>query len=279
VKNLNWLASYPKSGNTWFRVILGNLLSSNDKPLDINNLSTGVVHAASRCLIDEFAGIATSELDLQQIVTLRTGVYETLSNTSEENILLKIHDANSMMAVDKSLIPESVTTGVVYLIRNPLDIAVSLAHHEAVSVDRAIDCMLDPEYVFSSNENRLIPQLPQYLSDWSGHVNSWINSEHLSVHTIRYEDMLYNTSESVTKALKFLGLEFTEELLQRAVEFSRFERLQKQEEENGFVEKKPASRSFFRKGEEGDWKNVLSNAQTKRIIKACESAMQQFGYL
>ena len=33
-----WIASYPKSGNTWVRAIISSFLNSNSNEIDINNL-------------------------------------------------------------------------------------------------------------------------------------------------------------------------------------------------------------------------------------------------
>ena len=82
-KKIIWLASYPKSGNTWFRVFLSNLLSHSDKPADINNLYATPI-ASNRELFDEATGISSSELTLDEIDNLRPLVYEFYARTAEE---------------------------------------------------------------------------------------------------------------------------------------------------------------------------------------------------
>ncbi|HJX72016.1 MAG TPA: hypothetical protein VJ346_08695, partial [Bacteroidales bacterium] len=69
-KKIVWLASYPKSGNTWFRIFLTNLLNHTNEPVDINNLYPSTI-ASSRSLFDEATGLESSDLTLDEIELLR----------------------------------------------------------------------------------------------------------------------------------------------------------------------------------------------------------------
>ena len=70
-KNIIWLASYPKSGNTWFRIFLTNLLQKHTSPANINELTGGPI-ASSRQLFDELTGIDSSDLTFDEIEKLDT---------------------------------------------------------------------------------------------------------------------------------------------------------------------------------------------------------------
>jgi hypothetical protein len=102
-------------------------------------------------------------------------------------------------------------------------------------------------------------QLPQKLKSWSSHVCSWADAPDLNVGVFRYEDMIRKTDDVFAEIVSFAGLEIDENRVRKAVEFSRFERLQAQEAAHGFREKQPTARSFFRAGKTGTWREVLSD--------------------
>ncbi len=276
--NIYWLASYPKSGNTWFRVFLANLLNQNDRPADINNLSISLM-ASSRKIFDEVTGVPSSELTFNEILNLRPEVYKHLSAQAKELIYQKIHDAYITTGRGESLIPQEATKGVVYFIRNPLDVAVSFAYHSACSFDKMIQIMNDPGYSFCGNPQKMHNQLTQKLLTWSGHVKSWTEQSTLPVYIVKYEDMVTQTFETFKKALDTLGLDKPDEEIFRAIQHSNINELQKQEKEKGFSEKSSRSVSFFRKGKIGSWKDELNPQQANQIIHDHKEVMQQFGYL
>jgi hypothetical protein len=276
-KNIIWFASYPKSGNTWFRAFLTNLLSGSAEPADINNLMPSTI-ASSRELFDETCGIPSSDLLSGEIELSRPSVYEQAAAESKDQMYFKIHDAYIFLHDGRPLIPSSVTKAVLYIIRNPMDVAISFAYHMSSSIDRAISIMNDPEYSFCSFNNRLNDQLKQVILSWSRHVTSWVDDSGLPLLVIRYEDMLGNTLETFTKAVNFIGLNESEERIQTAIKNSSFDILKKQENQKGFREKNSKTKSFFRKGKVDEWQNILTKDQTERIIKAHGTVMKRFGY-
>ncbi len=275
--NIYWLASYPKSGNTWFRVFLANLLNHKSQPADINNLTVSVM-ASSRKVFDEVTGVPSSELTFNEILNLRPDVYKHLSSQAKEPVFQKIHDAYITTPRKGPLIPYEATKGVIYFIRNPLDIAVSFAYHSACSFDKMIQMMNDPEYMFCGNPQKMYNQLSQKLLTWSGHVKSWTEQSILPVYIVKYEDMVTHSFETFKKAIQKLNLNKTDEDISRAIQYSNIKELQKQEKEKGFSEKSSKSVSFFRKGKIGSWKDELNQKQANRIIYDHKEVMEQFGY-
>jgi aryl sulfotransferase len=277
-KKIVWLASYPKSGNTWFRAFLTALLNPGNPDIDINNLYPTTI-ASSRQLFDEMAGVSSADLSHEEIERLRPLAYRQNAVESDEMIYHKIHDAWTLLPEGNPMFPADVTKAVVYFIRNPLDIAVSFAHHLSTGLDKTITIMNNPGYAFCYRTDRLHNQLRQKLLTWSGHVKSWTDDSGLPVLVLRYEDMKVNTVETFTRAVSFLGLNAAPAEIETALEQSSFNRLKQQEEEKGFIEKSARSASFFRKGIVGDWWNVLSQEQVKHIISAHREVMERFGYL
>ncbi len=277
LKNIIWLASYPKSGNTWFRAFLTAYLNPSLDTIDINNLYDTTI-ASSRILFDEMSGIASSDLTFDEIDLLRPEIYRRNAAEADDIIYQKTHDAWQVLPDGKPLFPREVTKGVVYFIRNPLDVAVSFANHLNTTIDRTIGIMNNPDYAFCSKSDRLHNQLRQKLKTWSSHVTSWLDESGLPVHMMRYEDMKTEPLKTFTNALEFLGLDSDMARIQKALLGSSFEELRRQEELKGFKEKSSSSPGFFRKGIVNDWKNVLTREQGNRLTEAHSVVMKRFGY-
>lgn len=274
-----WLASYPKSGNTWVRALLTNYLNDADVPVDINQLAGGPI-ASSRLWFDEWVGIEASLLDDTIIERLRPEVYRCLVRETPETIHMKVHDAYLRTDRGEPLFPPDVTAGVIYVLRNPLDLAMSCANHWGVDIERAVTNLCNPEFSLARSLDRLANQLRQYLGSWSGHVRSWVDESELPVFLIRYEDLHSDTERVFGEAVRFCGLPFDAGRVQKAVAFSSFSILQKQEQEKGFRESPPLmSGVFFRQGKVGGWRDELPPDLAKRLIEANGEAMRRFGYL
>jgi hypothetical protein len=277
-ENILWLASYPKSGNTWFRAFYTNLLRDNDTPADINDLLPSQI-ASSRSLFDDYAGLESSDLTLDEIERLRPRVYETLARVEKEPGLMKIHDAFTRTGAGDWLVSPLATGGAIYSLRNPLDVAISFAHHNSCAIDTIIEKMASESYCLYPNSNRIANQFRQRLLSWSSHVTSWVDEADFPLHLMRYEDMVRNPLETFTAAVRFVGLPDEPERVQKALHFSDITVLQKQEAAHGFREKSRKAESFFRKGKIGSWREVLSDRQAARIIRDHGTVMKRFGYL
>ncbi len=273
-----WLASYPKSGNTWFRVFLTNLRGGEDGPADINKLRSTPI-ASARGVFDDEAGVEASDLTFDEIDRLRPEIYEQLAANTDEKLFMKVHDAYTSNDKNIPLFPEEATAGAIYIIRNPLDVAVSFADHSGLDYDTAISRMAEESFAFCAKSRRLHDQLRQKLLSCSSHVKSWTEQAPFPVCVMRYEDMKQKPVETFEKAVRFSGLEYGREEILKALELSSFEELQRQEKEGGFKERSTRSEMFFRKGKIGSWLEALTEKQAQRIINDHRGVMRRFGYL
>lgn len=273
-----WLASYPKSGNTWMRILLTNYLRNGDSPADINSLDGGPI-ASARGVFDDAVGIEASDLTQDEIERYRPFVYEQLSEQAKEPLFLKVHDAFTYTPYGYPLLSKSATAGVLYLVRNPLDVAVSFAHHSARPVETMVARMGEPDFCFVDNPKRLHNQLRQRLLTWSGHVTSWLDEPDLRTRVVRYEDLKADTVGQFTEVVRFCGLEEDGDRIARAVEFSSFQQVQQQEQAQGFGEKMPLAESFFRRGVVGSWREALSPDLMDKLITDHRAVMTRLGYL
>ena len=277
-KNIVWLASYPKSGNTWFRVFLTNLLGGRQETADINDLDDTRI-ASARGAFDNAVGLEAGDLTGDEIDLLRPRVYDRWSASSPDEILFrKIHDAYEYTSGGEPLISVTATRAALYLVRNPLDVAVSYAHHSRSSLDDAVSALCDPDHAFCGNPGVLANQLRQRISTWSGHVRSWTRQRDIPVRVVRYEDMKRRPIETFADAVSFAGFDYDIPAIARAVELSAFERLREQEAADGFREKARNAGWFFRRGEVGAWRDALSSEQVSRIVACHGEVMAELGY-
>jgi hypothetical protein len=277
-KNIVWLVSYPKSGNTWFRIFLSNLLGDMKEPVDINKLLKTPI-ASSRTVFDVIAGLPSSDLTHEEIDNIRPQIYRQLSHDTKEIMYHKVHDMYHYNQNGEPIFPEDVTRKIIYLVRNPFDVSVSFAHHMNTTIDKAIEMMNNPGACFCKKTDRLHNQLRQKLGTWSQHVSSWLNLNGYDIHLIKYEDLVQQSVKTFTTAARFLELDKSDAQIEKAVEFSKIEVLQQQEEEKGFREKPAKMESFFRKGTISDWKNALNKKQFDEILKKHGEIIDQFSYL
>jgi fructose-specific component phosphotransferase system IIB-like protein len=278
-----WLASYPKSGNTWLRVFLAHLVDDGSAPLTINTISRdlydGIGIASDRHAFDQFSGLDASDLLPDEIETLRPRVYEAAAAQATRQMFVKVHDANLPTVMGEPLISPAATRAAVYIVRNPLDVAVSLAFHSAVDYDIAIARMADPDFCFSDGAGGLPIQLRQRLSSWSGHAASWLDAAGLACQVMRYEDMVARPFETFSRAVRFLDLPADDARIADALEAARFERLRAEEERVGFVERPSKAERFFREGRVGGWRRHLTEAQARRIVADHGAMMRRLDYI
>jgi len=269
-----WLASYPKSGNTWLRVFLANAIGRAETPFDINMLRDFGAGDARASLYERAAAKPLAEISEDELMRLRPAVQRFLANRRPGLAFVKTHNAIAVIDGVPTIAPE-VTAGAVYVVRNPLDVAVSYAHHFAVDLDDAVSALCAPG-------TRLVTAgraVTSVLGSWSGHVESWTAAPGLDAHVVRYEDLLAKPVPTFRGVLDYLKLELSREELKRAVRFASFKEMERQEASAGFVEGVATERRFFRAGRAGEGRRKLSPAQVARLIEANGEVMRRYGYL
>ncbi len=278
MKGILWLASYPKSGNTWLRAFLANLLRDEPHPADINRLDFAPV-AAARPLFDRAVGYEAADLSFDEVDRLRPEVYRYHAREAEDMICLKIHDAYERLADGQPIVPADATRGVIYVARNPLDVCVSWAYHlRHDHYEWTVAFMADPDACVAGNPKKGYPQLRQRLGNWSDHVRGWTASG-LPLLVVRYEDMHLRPRETFRAIAAFVGKGDDPERVDRAVRHSDFKEMRRQEREHGFCEREAGTPTFFREGRIGGWRERLTEAQAMRIIRDHGDVMRRLGYL
>jgi len=270
-----WLASYPKSGNTWFRALL-TAYEDSAGDVDINRLDGR--HAARERLFERYLACDGSLLTTEETFIARRVIYLHLAQHETSGAPQKVHDANLPLANGQLLFPPEATAATIHVVRHPFDVAVSYAYHLGLApdFDRCIDNMCNPDFRV---DGLVFAQMPQVQSDWSSHALSWLAMPGRRL-TLRYEDMLVDGAGALTRALRVMypDAEPDPARVTRAVEATSFGKLKAQESATSFRERPPKSESFFRSGTSGDWRNHLTPAQCARLADVLAPAMQRMGY-
>jgi hypothetical protein len=274
---LVWLASYPKSGNTWTRAFLSNLaaiMGGEREELDVNSINRFTIGENFMQFYEQRLGFKPTEKHRKEIAALRHEVQQWIADRFEGLVFVKTHNG---LIIDqgRSIINFAVTSGAVYIVRNPLDVAISLAHHLGTTIDEAIETMASPHTETPTNDKRVY----EIWGSWSRHVESWTRKPHPAIYIMRYEDMLSAPAKSFGGLASHLLLYPTPDQLTSAIERSSFTNLRSQEEKGGFLEKSEKADRFFREGRAGQWKEVLSAKQIERIVNDHGIQMERFGYL
>jgi hypothetical protein len=270
-----WLASYPKSGNTWVRMMLNSLALGGAVP-DINDLELKVPIISFTNLQEQF-GVEATELTFSEIAMVRPELYRRLALESGREVLIhKVHDQLWRNDAGGPVLPKDRTRGVVYLVRDPRDVAVSAAAFFGTTLDAAVDILAAEKYVLAHHPGGPSRQLPQRLGGWSTHVTSWLDGD-FPLLLVRYEDLLRDPVASLRKIVEFLGM--PAEHVEAAVAATHFDQLARQEQQQGFRENPHANDKFFRSGKAGEGKLRLTPGQLARIETAHGTVMKRLGYL
>lgn len=273
-RTIMWLASYPKSGNTWVRMFLANYLLGAEQPLPINDVHRFAIGDALAVLYHRVNHGRYDPRDLQGHLRLRGNVMRAITGQGADLSFVKTHNRNATISGIR-LIDPMFTKGAIYIVRDPRDVAISYARHYGTTPSAACrEISHEDNGVVADRSN-----VTQYLGNWSRHVRDWTRAKGFKVHTIRYEDMKADPQATFEKLLGFIGLPVDQEKLERAVRFSSFDELKAQEAKTGFIERSRNSDSFFYSGTLRQWEGVLTDDDLAYLTEQHGPQMKRFGYL
>lgn len=273
-RTIIWLASYPKSGNTWLRAFLANYLFEGDAPASfaaVQRVSSGDSSGPSYA---ELSGRDPQALSLADYMQTRARHLERIARSGAPVNLVKTHVANARIGGAR-LIPPQLTRQAIYLVRHPLDMLVSYADHWGIDPDRAAAQIADPKNAIPANSKTAA----QFLGDWSAHVTGWTGARDLSVLTVRYEDMLADPETAFTRVLRHIGAPIDRAVLARAIEAASFPVLAAMETAGGFPERGPRQQRFFREGRTGQWRDAIPAELAERVVRVHRTVMKRLKYL
>jgi hypothetical protein len=274
VGKILWLASYPRSGNTWLRAFLHNLLRNSDEPYDINRLQDFTLIDSDARWYRMLAPRPPTELTKEEVAALRPKAHAAMTAAFPDTVLVKTHNA---LVGDRGtpMITLEHTAGAIYVVRNPLDVAVSYSHHYGVSLAEAVAAMNRPGNQSIGNQENFVYEVH---GSWSEHVKSWTATPNPALHVVRYEDMANEPLRAFGDVAGFLGLRAAPERVAHAIARSSFAVLREQELRKGFRERSKKSDQFFRAGEVGQGRHLLTPELIDALCATHRESMGRFGY-
>mgnify|MGYP006293165963 CR=1 FL=1 len=273
-----WVASYPKSGNTWMRAFVANLLLAKDQPLSLNEIGEACASEANLAWFTPLLDSRDDDVEAlshQRIMELRPAAQRRIAQVNKSDVFIKTHNCHGTF-LGEPLILNEVTLGALYIVRDPRDVVVSAADHWGLTIDEMLDAMAD-----TSMETAPMPgrQVFEKVACWSGHVGSWCGGKARNRMILRYEDLLADPLKHFTRVATKTGLSRDRERVRQVVDWTRFNKLREMETKEDFVERSQNQERFFRSGKAGNWRAQLSPKQVARIERDHGEVMRKFGYL
>lgn len=270
LRRIIWLASYPKSGNTWVRTVLANYFLGRRKPVGINELRKFTLSETRQDFYDRAAGGAFRGKTFEDCMAVRPKVQRLIAAAKPEPHFVKTHSI-----IDKvgpvPLVDPALTAAAVYVMRNPFDVVPSYARHTGLDHDASIDALCNSQNVLSSPSG-----IYDVLGRWDEHIASWVNAPGLPRHVLRYEDLHINPRKQYEALLGFLRAPVNTAHLKRTIEATQFGNLKKQEQEEGFIERPKEMSAFFHSGKVGGWRETLTEPQIARLHREFEPTLRKY---
>ena len=273
-KNI-FLASYPKSGNTWLRAIITNALNNKEK-FSLDFLKK-IPLLSSKQNFKNFKNIQYSDdgdINFDWMSENIINCQKYLNDSNKDINIYKTHSVRHLKFTN-----ETVNIGFICIIRDPRDIVISLSHFAGGNLERTIN-----EILYSKKLMTKTNGAKELVSTWDLHTRSWLEYKNVSRLIIKYEDLINKTEENILQIFDFLNkITFNSFFpnkidIHKIIQETSMSNLKKEEELFGFKEASKYS-NFFRSGKTEQWRDILSLGQIKLIEKELYPLMKQFNYL
>ena len=279
-----WVASYPKSGNTWLRALLSSYYYSEDGAFDQKLLSK----------IDQFPQKRYySNFDYDKKIVTDTSKFwlkaQEVINLDKKLKFFKTH--NILGGLNGNQFTNTKNTiGGIYIVRDPRNVITSLKNHFEMNNSEALKFMLNKnKYTYDHNLENDYSDF-QLISSWENNYKSWINQKNIPVKFIKYENLYTKTYEVFKDLIEFINMtcknqnKFNKNKAQKAIYSSSFDNLKNIENKNGFSESvlsKIGTKkiSFFHLGPKNNWKNIFDKNYQNKLNFTFESNLKELNYI
>jgi hypothetical protein len=267
-----WLASYPKSGNTYVRHLIEAYRCNG--ALDINNVRSSVGDGGAT-LVRNVSSFPLENLGFRGEALLRpAALLNYYSSMTRPKPLIKTHWANLTLKGLPPFIPEEFTHSAIYVVRDPRDVFTSCCNYFQYPPQLTAKAMASKEFTVGGDGT----YARCMVSSWSNNVASWVGEDRYPVHIVKYEDVVADPKKELTEILELLDIVVKPEQVDVAVNAVSIDRIQKQESENGFVENSGRCDKFFDSGGGSRWRDEVGPRWAKQIERDHGEIMTKLGY-
>ncbi len=275
-----WLASYPKSGNTWVRSLLSAYYYSKNGDFSFELLKNIGLYPQKKYFDIKInkPGEINSYWDISQKKII----------SKKKKIILKTH--NSLLALNgKNFTKPEYTLGIIYIVRDPRNVVTSLKNHYDLDYEQSLDFMLnEKKYIYDIREKNDYSDF-HFLSSWSNHYKSWINNNLFKKMVIKYEDLENDTFKTLKNLIIYINSLFQvnekidEIKINNCIKTTSFEILKYKEKKEGFSENVYSEKTkekidFFHLGSKNKWREVVPKEFHEKINNIFKEDLKNLKY-
>ena len=278
-----WIASYPKSGNTWLRALLSSYFYSEDGTFSQDVLQNIAQFPEKRFFID-------FNYDAKKVADTSKFWIKAQEKINQNNKLNFFKTHNILGSINNNYFTNKTNTaGAIYIVRDPRNVLTSIQNHYELSKDEALKFMLsEKKYIHDYHEKDDFSDF-QFISSWEKNYKSWVNQKIFPVKLIRYEDLSIKTLDIFLEIIDFIQ-SITQEKnnlnhlkAQNSVKSTNFENMKKMEINNGFLESvlsknDPKKIPFFHLGPKNDWKKIFDKDFIEKLNSIFEKNLKELNY-
>ena len=277
-----WLASYPKSGNTWVRSMLTALIYTNDGKFNFDLLDK-IKQFPSQIFFKDL----TNRYDDVDEIAKNWETAQDLINLNKEVKFLKTHHLKCKIG-ENNFTSQRNTLATIYIVRDPRNLVNSISNHYSKSLEESKKFLMTPRYLYGFKKNGDLKKndIKTLLGTWSQHYNFW-KTNNTNYLLIRYEDLIKDTNSALNKIIvflkKYINIEVNDEKIKNILNTTNFQYLKNLENEGKFNENAfeniNTKKTFFYLGPKNNWKNNLDEKMKKEIENELNKEMSELGYL
>ena len=279
-----WIASYPKSGNTWLRALLSAYYYSQNGLFE-QKLLKNIGQFPEKIYFENF--------NYNPKIITDTSRYwikaQEKINKDKKIKFFKTH--NILGAIDNNKFTNKKNSiGAIYIVRDPRNIITSLKNHFELNHNEALKFMLNEKKFIHDFHLKNDYSDFQFISSWEKNYQSWINQNNFSIKIIKYEDLNNKTFEIFIEIIEFIEKvigtkkKVDNKKLKNAINTTTFDKMKILEKNQGFSEsvlskKNPKKIPFFYLGPKNDWRNIFDEEYIKKINFIFKENLQELNYL
>ena len=274
-----WIASYPKSGNTYLRSFISSYFFSKKGKFDFNLLLN----------VLQFPSVKFTKKNLNsKLEASQNWIYNQKQFFSGENIhFIKTHNTLDHYE-GNNFTSKNLSLGAIYIVRDPRNLITSMTHHYSLNYDQAYKKLIDQNA--SLLERSLENDFSNFtfLGSWSSHYKSWKNSKDFETLFLKYEDLENNKYETFKKIVQFINnlkkkkISINEKKLLNSIKSTNFSNLRNKEENEGFEEsvysKSGEKKRFFNLGFNNRWQKILPKNILLKLNNNLQNDLNDLGY-
>ena len=278
-----WLASYPKSGNTYVRAFLSAYYFSKDGQFDFNQISNIRQFPDKEFLNQKTESVL--EASKQWMPSQRKIIADKKIKFLKTHSCLGNYKGNTFTSNETSL-------GAIYIIRDPRNVFTSLKNHFSYDDEKALQMILDKKGILMSKGYETF----SYIGSWASNYLSWFNYKNFRRLFVKYEDLLENKYETFRDIIVFSNTLMNrsegvdKSKLQKAIETTNFDVLKNKEVKESFNSSDIGFKSwrnnhsenknlFFNLGPENKWEKKLDKKIKEDIEINFHEEMENLKYL